>query len=105
MIIKDSRGIGFLSYIQPARVGRCVFQSPIMGGWNATSGYSGVRIIYKKAYPIGIRLSIIISKPDQLFTPPSATPAMIYLDNRKYTTISGRTVSVSPRYIEPNSVL
>ena len=59
----------------------------------------------KKAYPIGIRLSIIISKPDQLFTPPSATPAMIYLDNRKYTTISGRTVSVSPRYIEPNSVL
>ena len=30
-------------------------------------------------------------------TPPRATPAIIYLDNNKYTIISGKTVRVRPK--------
>ena len=41
----------------------------------------------------------------QPFTPPSATPAMMYFDKRKYTTSRGSTVRKSPRYTEPYSVL
>ena len=34
---------------------------------------------------------------DYSFTPPTATPAMMYLLKQKYTTISGSAVSVRPR--------
>ena len=41
----------------------------------------------------------------QPFTPPRATPAIMYLDNSRYTTISGSTVRERPKYTEPYSVL
>ena len=34
---------------------------------------------------------------DYSFTPPTATPAMMYLDRQKYTISSGSAVSVRPR--------
>ena len=37
------------------------------------------------------------AETDYSFTPPTATPAMMYLDRQKYTISSGSAVSVRPR--------
>ena len=51
----------------------------------------------KKDAPLRGRIGMDQRGRNYSFTPPRATPAMMYLLNAKYTMISGRAVMVRPR--------
>ena len=60
------------------------------------SGRQIDKIYIKKDRPKTI-LKVIVKSNNYSFTPPRATPAMMYFDNAKYTMKIGNTVRHRPR--------